>query len=362
MLDVALKVLEKIEEHGFKAYIVGGFVRDYILGNTTNDVDICTDATPMDIKLIFDNITLPRMDYGAVRVDIKKHRFDIMTFRKDIGYHNNRKPMEIEYIKDLKEDLIRRDFTMNTLCMDKNGNIVDLLNGKEDIENRVINTVGESISRFMEDPLRILRAIRFYTTLNFDLGEEVRLAIMHTKGELFRLSYQRKKDELDKIFCHVNVKRGIDIILELGLDKEVELDFRSCVYDTDLIGIWSSIEVIGNYPFSKNEKDLIDKIREVRNLNNLDPKVLYKYGLYVNIIAGSLNGTDRKLITNNYEKLPIKTRDEVNITSNQIMGLLNMEPSKKIKEIYDDLINNILCGKVLNNYQDIVEYLLFTYK
>ena len=103
MLDVALKVLAKIEEHGFKAYIVGGFVRDYLLGNVTNDVDICTDATPMDIKLIFDNITLPRMDYGAVRIDIKKHRFDIMTFRKEISYYNNRKPMEVEYIKDLKE-------------------------------------------------------------------------------------------------------------------------------------------------------------------------------------------------------------------------------------------------------------------
>ena len=362
MLDVALKVLEKIEEHGFKAYIVGGFVRDYLLGNVTNDVDICTDATPKDIKMIFDNITLPRMDYGAVRVDIKKHRFDIMTFRKEISYYNNRKPMEVEYIKDLKEDLMRRDFLMNTLCMDKNGNVIDLLDGKDDINKRVINTVGEAISRFMEDPLRILRAIRFYTTLNFDLSEETRLAIIQTKSELSRLSYQRKKDELDKIFCHANVKRGIDIIVELGLDKELELDFRHCVYSTDLIGIWSSIEVNGNYPFSRNEKDLIEKIRKVRKLDNLDNKVLFKYGLYVNIIAGSLKGIDRKLIANKYDSIPIKTKDEVNITSNQIMGLLNMEPSKKIKEIYEDLINNILCGKVLNNYENIVDYLVSTYK
>ncbi len=307
MLDVALKVLEKIEEHGFKAYIVGGFVRDYVLGNVTNDVDICTDATPMDIKLIFDNITLPRMDYGAVRVDIKKHRFDIMTFRKEISYYNNRKPMEVEYIKNLKEDLMRRDFTMNTLCMDKNGQVIDLLDGREDIENGIINTVGESISRFNEDPLRILRAIRFYTTLGFDLSEEVRLAILHTKSELSRLSYQRKKDELDKIFCHGNVKRGIDIILELGLDSNLELDFSNVVYNTDLIGIWASIDVKGDYPFSKNEKDLIAKIREVRSLNNLDPKVLFKYGLYVNIIAGSLKGLDRKIIASKYENMPIKT-------------------------------------------------------
>lgn len=362
MLDVALKVLNEISSHGFKAYIVGGFVRDYLLGNTTNDVDICTDATPKDIKEIFDNITLPRMDYGAVRLDIKKHRFDIMTFRKEISYYNNRKPMEVEYITDLFEDLKRRDFKMNTLCMDKDGNIIDLLDGKKDIENRVINTVGDSISRFVEDPLRILRAIRFYTTLDFSLSEEVRSAIKRTKRELSRLSYQRKKDELDKIFCHANVKKGIDIIVELGLDKELELDFSHCVYNTDLIGIWSSIDVYGNYPFSKNEKDLIEKIREVKNLNNLDNKVLFKYGLYVNIIAGSLNGTDRKMIANKYENLPIKTRDEVNITSNQIIGLLEIEPSKKLKEIYEDLINNILCGKVLNTYENIANYLISKYK
>ena len=362
MLDVALKVLNEIESHGFKAYIVGGFVRDYVLGNTTNDVDICTDATPKDIKDIFENITLPKMDYGAVRLDIKKHRFDIMTFRKEISYYNNRKPMEVEYIKDLESDLRRRDFTMNTLCIDKDGNVIDLLNGKEDIENRVINTVGESISRFVEDPLRILRAVRFYTTLEFDLGEEVRLAIIQTKGELSRLSYQRKKDELDKIFCHTNVKRGIDLIVELGLDKELGLDFRRCVYNTDLMGIWASIDVSHDYPFSKNEKELIDMIREVRELNNLDPKVLFKYGLYVNLIAGSLNGTDRKDIANKYETMPIRNKDEVNISPKQVMDVLNIDPSKKIKEIYDDLINNILCGKVLNNYEDIVDYLVSTYK
>lgn len=362
MLDVALKVLNEIEKNGFRAYIVGGFVRDYLLGNITNDVDICTDATPMDIKLIFDNITLPRVDYGAVRIDIKNHRFDIMTLRKEMNYSNNRKPMEVEYIKDLKEDLLRRDFVMNTLCIDKDGNVIDLLGGKKDIENKIISTVGESISRFMEDPLRILRAIRFYTTLNFELSEEVRLAIIHTKSELHRLSYKRKKDELDKIFCNSNVKRGIDVIIELGLDKELELDFKNCVYSTDLVGIWSSIEVNGDYPFTKSEKELINKIKEVRKLNNLNPEVLFKYGLYINVIAGSLNGVDRKQIANKYEELPIKVKDDINITSNQIMGLLNMEPSKKIKEIYDDLIKNILYGKVLNNYEDIVDYLLITYK
>ncbi len=362
MLDVALKVLNEICNHGFKAYIVGGFVRDFILGNLTNDVDICTDATPKDIKNIFKNITLPKVDYGAVRLDIKKCRFDLMTFRKEISYYNYRKPAEIEYIKDLEDDLKRRDFKINTLCMDKDGNIIDLLEGRKDIDNHLINTVGDSITKFVEDPLRILRAIRFYTTLEFELAEEVRLAIIRTKSELSRLSYQRKKDELEKIFCHKNAKRGIDLIVELGVDKDLELDFSHCIYNSDLMGIWSTIEINGQYPFTKNEQDLINKIKEVRQLNNLDNEVLYKYGLYVNLVAGDMKGIDRKLIAKKYDNLPIKTKDDVNITSNQIIGVLEIEPSKKIKEIYEDLINNILCGKVLNNYEDIVNYLTDKYK
>lgn len=362
MLDTALRILNEITNQGFEAYIVGGFVRDYLLGITTNDVDICTSATPKDIKEIFENITLPRVDYGAVRLNFKNYRFDIMTFRKESEYSNNRQPLEVKYIKDLLIDLQRRDFKMNTVCMDKNGDIIDLIDGKKDIENKIINTVGDSISRFVEDPLRILRAVRFYTTLEFELSDEVKTAILRTKNELRRLSYQRKKEELDKIFCHKNAKRGIDLIIKLGLDEELELDFKHCVYNTDLIGIWSSIGVNGKYPFTKSEKDLINKIKEARDLDNLDNAVLFKYGLYVNVIAGTIKGLDRKEIGEKYNALPIKTQDEVNITSNQIMGVLDMEPSKKIKEIYEDLINNILCGKVENNYEEIVHYLIEKYK
>jgi len=361
MLDIALKVLKEFTNHGFKAYIVGGFVRDYVLGNSTNDVDICTDATPKDIKEIFENISLPRTDYGAVSLAIQKYRFDIMTFRKEISYYNNRKPMEIEYISDLKEDLMRRDFLMNTLCMDKDGKIIDLLNGKRDIDTKTINTVGNCVEKFREDPLRILRAVRFYTTLRFDLSEAVRNGIVETKEELARLSYSRKKEELDRIFCHSDAKRGVDLLVELGLDKVLEIDFSNIVYDTDLVGLWASIEVKGNYPFTKSEKELIAKIREVTKLNNLDIYVLYKYGLYVNVIAGSLKGISRREIANKYESLPIKARDELTISAFDIMNILNIKPSKRIKEIMNDLINDILCGKVKNNYLDIEKYLIDKY-
>ena len=148
MLEAALKILNKIEKNGFKAYIVGGFVRDYILGIESKDVDICTNATPKEIMTIFKDSALPKEEYGSVTLFYKNSRFDITTFRREIRYINNRKPVEIEYIDDLLEDLRRRDFLMNTLCLDKKKNIIDPLNGRIDIDNKTINTVGDADYKF----------------------------------------------------------------------------------------------------------------------------------------------------------------------------------------------------------------------
>ena len=143
MLNTALKFLETIEKNGFSAYIVGGFVRDYVLGIESNDIDVCTNARPSDIKRIFSDSCLPAEDYGSVTVYIKKVRFEVTTFRRENIYENNRRPVDFEYIDDLLEDLKRRDFTINTLCMNKDKEIIDLLDGRKDIEKMQIDTVGD---------------------------------------------------------------------------------------------------------------------------------------------------------------------------------------------------------------------------
>ena len=125
MLEIALKLLKKIEKSGFSAYIVGGFVRDYIMGRNSADVDIATNATPKQLREIFPNSSIAKEAYGSITVVLKKVRFEITTFRRELTYYNNRKPIEIEYIDDLLEDLKRRDFTINTICLDKEINIVD---------------------------------------------------------------------------------------------------------------------------------------------------------------------------------------------------------------------------------------------
>lgn len=358
MLESALKFLKVIEDNGFKAYIIGGFVRDYILGIESNDIDICTNAKPSDIRKIFKDNCLPNEEYGSVVVVVKNIRFEVTTFRREITYIDNRKPVEFEYVDTLEEDIKRRDFTINTICMNKDKELIDLLGGKEDILKGEINTVGDSVSKFSEDALRILRAIRFATILNFKLSDEVKQAIISTKHLLSNLSINRKKEELDKIFASIHVNYGVKLLLELGLDEELEIpNLKNIKNYCGLIATWTLLEVDDIYPFTKNEKSMMKDIREAMKENNLDPLVLYKYGLYVNSIVADIKGLDKKQLAYKYENLPIKELNEIKITGDEIIELLNIEPGKEISKIFSNLENKILLGELENDNQVLRDYI-----
>lgn len=362
MLDIALKLLEEITSCGFQAYIVGGFVRDYILGIESNDIDINTNATPKEIKDIFDSC-LPNEDYGSVTVFKKGVRFEITTFRKEMSYLDNRRPSQIEYIDDLYQDLLRRDFTINTLCINKDGEIIDFLGGRSEIDNRVVKTVGDAKTRFEEDSLRILRAVRFATLLDFELDKETREAIIETRELLKNLSYYRKKEELDKIFGSSNADKGISLLLDLGLDRYLDLDNLDKVTCTSsLIGVWSILNVVDKYPFNSNERELIKNINDAFLLNNLDPMALYKYGLYVNSVAGEIKGLDIKAITESYNNLVIQSRRDLDITSDDIMKGLNKGPGSYLKDIYSDIEREVLYRRVKNEKDAIMAYIIKNYK
>ncbi len=362
MLDTSLKVLKKLETAGFESYVVGGFVRDYIMGLESLDVDIATIATPRDIKEIFEDVALPKEDYGAVTLMIKNYRFEITTFRKELSYSDNRKPKHIEYISDLLSDLKRRDFRMNTVCMDSSGKIIDKLGGIEDIENKVINSVDDAIFKFYEDPLRILRAVRFATTLKFELSKDVIEAIKKTKSSLKRLSFQRKREELDKIFSHYDAVSGIKLIKDLELDKELEIyNLDQIKIDCDLIGVWATLDVSPKYPFTKNEQELIKKIRIAIKEDNFDDKVLYKYGLYVNSVAACIKGLDKKKIASKYDSLPIKSRIDIKINSKDIMKLLARKAGNYLGIILNDLEEQIVARKLENDPKVLVKYILEKY-
>ena len=361
MFEASLKVLEKIEAHGYKAYIVGGFVRDYILGIESTDVDISTNATPKDILSIFKDSALPNEEYGAVTLFYKNNRYEITTFRREVRYINNRKPVEIEYIDDLLEDLKRRDFRMNTLCIDKKGNILDLLDGRKDIDERIINTVGSSDFKFEQDCLRILRAVRFATILNFKLSDEVKESIKKYAHNLKGLSYLRKKQELDKIFASSNSGYGVSLLMELGLDKELDLyGLDKVVLASDLLGVWASIDFSKEYQFSSNERELIKGIKDVVK-TGIDEFSLYKYGLYVNQEAANILGVDKSEVASKYESLPIYSRKDIDISSDDIMKALNKQAGPYLRDIYLDLTDKILKGDINNNRDNIIKYVLDNY-
>lgn len=363
MLKTALKLLKKIESSGYEAYIVGGYVRDYILNLDSIDVDITTNATPMEIKNIFKDICLPNEEYGSVKIIMKNIHFEITTYRREYTYLNNRKPIEFEYISDLMEDLKRRDFTINTLCMDSNGRILDLIGGLKDIDNKIIDTVGNSDDRFEEDALRMLRAVRFATVLNFTLKDNVKSAIIRNKNYLKNISYQRKKQELDRIFSSSNAKYGIKLLLELGLDSALEIyNLEDIILCDDIIGIWSSLNVSSKYPFSSSERSIMAKVNEAIACDNLNPFVLYKYGLYINCIAASMKKIDRKEIIKKFSLLPITSIHDIDIKGDEIMKLLNRDGGPYIKEIYNDLENKILMGNLDNINCDIKEYIINNYR
>ncbi|MDO5569168.1 MAG: hypothetical protein Q4G04_03560 [bacterium] len=358
----ALEVLRIIEKKGFLAYIVGGYVRDYCLKRESLDIDICTNATPKDILDIFDNVLVDDKQYGAVKVYYQGNKYDITTFRKDIKYVDNRRPIKIKYVNDLKTDLLRRDFTINTLCIDKNGKIIDLLNVKNDLYKKVIKTVGNPRYRIKEDALRILRAIRFATTLDFDIDEKTKFYIKKYGYLLKKLSYTRKKEELMKIFASINKAKGIDLLLELGLHKHLEITkLTNNISTNNVIGIWSILEVDDKYPFSKLEREQMRKIRQLLQLELFDSYNIYSFGLYLSTIVADIKQLDKKKLNLIYNSLPIYNRRDIVISPVEVANILKKKPDKYLTEIFNDIEKKIIYKTLNNNKNDIIKYCLKKY-
>ena len=355
MLETALKVLNIIEDNSYEAYIVGGFVRDYVMGIKSNDVDITTNARPKDLIKIFPNANIDNEMYGSVTVYLNNIRFEITTYRDDGNYLDNRHPDTINYVNDLKTDLKRRDFTINTICMDKAGNIVDLLGCRSDIDNKIIKTVINPLESFKIDSLRILRAIRFATTLDFELDKEVKEAIIQSKYLLKDLSINRKKEELDKIFSSPNIEKGIMLIKELGLIDVLFLEninkIKPC---SQVIGIWTMLEADEIYPFTRNELNLMKDIRNAIKNNPLAYTTLYYYDLYPCTVAGEIIGIPKKEIMDNYEAMPIHKRSDIVVDSYDLIDYLNIEDGPIISKLWKELELNILNLEVSNTKEDLL--------
>lgn len=203
------KVLSLLQSHGFESYLVGGCVRDYLMGKDPEDYDIATNASPNDVMSIFeeDRVIPTGLRHGTVTVIIEQMPIEITTYRIERGYSDKRHPDEVKFTDSLREDLARRDFTMNAIAYHPSKGLVDPFGGMADIQARCIRCVGKAEERFEEDALRILRALRFASVLDFTLFTDTERAVFNQKGALIQISSERVAEELTKLLCGQAVRR-----------------------------------------------------------------------------------------------------------------------------------------------------------
>ena len=211
-------------DNGFSLYMVGGTVRDYLMGLPLDDMDVVTDATPEDIKVFLPNASFVFARFGSVSYKTeKKVKFDITTLREEKGYEDARHPDKIHFVKDLTIDVRRRDFTVNALYMNSKLEVLDYVNGQEDLKNRTLRMVGNPDLRIKEDPLRIIRALRFSIDYKLDIDSELDKAIRNNISLLEKLNIEKIRQDIrkiknkdsvliNKLFEEYNIKHLLDVI------------------------------------------------------------------------------------------------------------------------------------------------------
>lgn len=230
-----LQILRRIEDAGFKAYLVGGYIRDIILDRKLDkrfdniDIDIATDAHPEDILNIFNNVIPTGIKHGTVTVVGSKNKYEITTFRVDEQYYDLRHPEKVQYVSDIHQDLSRRDFTINALAFNPfTKELIDDFGGIDDIKRRIIRTVGDAESRFKEDSLRMLRAIRFSTNLMFEIEEETLRQIKKKSELLMSISKERIRDEFNRLLMSDKPSFGIELLRITNVLDYMVPDLAQC--------------------------------------------------------------------------------------------------------------------------------------
>ncbi len=216
--SLALAVIDKLRRAGHQAYLVGGCVRDLLLGAHPKDFDVATDARPDRILDLFPNSGRVGASFGVVLVRDGFYQVEVATFRSDLEYSDGRRPDSVHFEHDPRADVLRRDFTINGLMMDpESGEILDFVEGRADLERRLVRAIGDAGARFREDHLRLLRAVRFAARLGFDIEMETFEAMRRDHSLILTIAPERVRDELVRILTEGGARRGFELLESVGL-------------------------------------------------------------------------------------------------------------------------------------------------
>ena len=210
-------IIDNLYNNDFEGFMVGGCIRDSLLGRIPKDFDIATNALPKNIIDIFEKTIPTGIKHGTITVLINSIPYEVTTYRIDGEYKNNRSPEQVIFVNDIQKDLSRRDFTINAMAYNNKYKLIDCFKGREDLKNQIIRTVGNSDLRFKEDALRMLRAIRFATQLNFNIEKETFKSIKRNKYLIQNISTERIREEFCKILLSSKPSRGLILLNKSGL-------------------------------------------------------------------------------------------------------------------------------------------------
>ena len=382
----AAPLIKRLESAGFKAYFVGGSVRDLVLGRPIHDVDIATSAYPAEVKKVFPVTIDTGIQHGTVTVKNEDKFYEITTFRTESTYQDFRRPDHVEFVQNLSEDLKRRDFTINALAMNAEGEIIDHFGGLEDLKNKIIRAVGKPQERFHEDALRMMRAVRFVSQLGFELEDATKTAINENRQLLHKIAVERIREEFLKLGLGPDSKLGFRALIETELVDDLPLlEGKSSLlknyltlkfYPTTEATFWALIIVliklntaeIGHFLREwKNSNEINHEVQEIIQcfdavtVGELSNRQLFDFGMttiastidLANILGEPINGV---VLIDRYNNLPLKTSKELVIDGKFLMENFQIKAGPKIGQLLMKILDAVLLGDVKNNQESIKKY------
>lgn len=383
----AVGVLEEIQANGFEAYFVGGSVRDALLNKPIHDVDIATSAYPEEIKQIFPRTIDVGIDHGTVLVLSNDEQYEITTFRTESTYQDFRRPDTVTFVRSLKEDLKRRDFTINALAMDVKGEIIDLFDGMADLQQEIIRAVGNPKERFHEDALRMMRGLRFASQLNFTIESETLEAIKDFHPLLEKISVERISVEFTKLLLGKNRKKALLPFIQTecyqycpGLrnhgeellrfsdlpNKQLETESQAWALLLNVLNL-SEQQVRNFLKAWKLSNHLIHEVQQLiyglnkRLSSNWCPQDLYQLGLETALsVEKLLFYFDKKStleeVEEQYLRLPIHDRKQLLVSGNDLLHYFDKKPGKWLGDLLGTLESAVINSQVANTKQDLLSF------
>ncbi|WP_240518183.1 MULTISPECIES: CCA tRNA nucleotidyltransferase [unclassified Lysinibacillus] len=381
--QAAYSVIEQLENAGFEAVIVGGAVRDAILGRPAHDVDVATNAMPDEVKSVFNHTVDIGIQHGTVLVIVPAGSVEVTTYRTDGEYTDHRRPEEVQFVRSLKDDLQRRDFTMNAIAMRRDGSFVDFYGGRQDIEAGVIRAVGDAQKRFSEDALRMLRAVRFSAQLGFLIESETLQAMQGKADTISWIAKERIKAELDKLWVGKDVFNGIRKLEESSLVNHLSGTFQAddwCKFNTQdkLLG-WAYFsmlqgdhwrEVLGNYRLSNKEmafvKGVLAAIKALKNgWTNMDYFSHTQQELEAACYFAELRQLDVQIPQQSIQeiqtKLPIRHKQELVVNGTNLLKWSGIKGGPWVKEALQAMLEAVVNGELQNDRQHIKNWIEHDY-